>query len=69
MSNNAEVGLYRQTLINKVITIQGEGDYNRANKFINSNSKYSVDLRSTIDKLSEYQIPIDILLKDTLELN
>ncbi len=56
-------------LIKKVITIQGDGNYEAARKFINTNSKFTNDLSKSINKLFENQIPIDILFKDSLDVN
>lgn len=56
-------------LLSKVITIQGDGNYEAAREFINSNSEFTKDLSKSIDRLIENQIPIDILFKDSLEIN
>ncbi|MEN8119447.1 MAG: Zn-dependent hydrolase [Bacteroidota bacterium] len=56
-------------IINKVITIQGDGNYEAAREFINSNSEFSKDLLKSLNKLSDNQVPIDILFKDSLDIN
>jgi hypothetical protein len=52
-----------------VITIQGDGDYEAAREFINANSKFSKELLKSLDKLSENKVPVDIIFKDTLDIN
>ncbi|MFP8487712.1 dipeptidyl-peptidase 3 family protein [Gracilimonas sp. Q87] len=60
------------SLSEKILTLQGDGDYNAVDNFV---KKYAVEterLRSSLQKLSEQNIPVDITFEqgpDVLSLN
>ncbi|MPM03380.1 hypothetical protein SDC9_49646 [bioreactor metagenome] len=50
-------------LVSKIITIQGNGDYDAAQKWIAADGKISEQLQKDLDKISENKIPRDIIFK------
>lgn len=50
-------------LVNKIITIQGEGDYAAAKKWVETDGIVPADLQKDLDKLQENKIPVDIVFK------
>ena len=51
-------------LITQIIVIQGNGNYNEAKMFIESNSVVPKEIKNTIQQISDNKTPIDILLND-----
>jgi len=51
-------------LITQIIVIQGNGDYNQAKKFIKNNSIVPIEIKNTIQQISDNKTPIDILLNN-----
>ncbi|PKP04809.1 MAG: Zn-dependent hydrolase [Bacteroidetes bacterium HGW-Bacteroidetes-6] len=52
-----------ETLVNKIITIQGNGDYATAKKWIDSDGVIPEQLQKDLNKLKENKIPVDIVFK------
>jgi hypothetical protein len=48
-------------LSNKILTIQGDGDYNKAMQFIEKYNVMNDDLKKDIDGLKQKSIPVDII--------
>ncbi|MEO5582797.1 MAG: Zn-dependent hydrolase, partial [Saprospiraceae bacterium] len=44
-----------------ILQIQGDGDYDQLDKLIKEKSVISAELKSDLDKLSEANIPVDII--------
>ncbi len=47
-------------LINKILTIQGDGDYDAASAWIESKGTIPADLQADLDKINALGIPVDI---------
>lgn len=68
-----EDGLYRvdiekfreaiDALSNDILVLQGEGDYEGTGKLLNESGQIDSDLQASLDKLSEKNIPVDIVFK------
>lgn len=68
-----EDGLYRvdmekfreaiDALSNDILVLQGEGDYAGTGKLLNESGQIDSDLQASLDKLSEKNIPVDIVFK------
>ena len=59
-------------LLNTIIVIQGDGDYERAKKMIEEKAMVKEDLAKDLEKLEEANIPVDIVFdqgKSNLDLN
>lgn len=48
-------------LVNEIITIQGNGDYEAANKMINEKSAMPEELKNDLDRIAKANIPKDIV--------
>jgi len=60
------------SLSEKILTLQGNGDYNAVDAFVKEYAVETDQLRSSLDKLSEQNIPVDITFeqgKNVLGLN
>jgi len=51
-------------LISKILSIQGNGNYNEAKKFIENNYFVPVEVKKTIKQISDNKTPIDIILNN-----
>jgi len=47
----------------KILTIQGDGDYEAAKTWVETNGKIKEQLQKDIDRLNEANIPVDIVFK------
>ena len=47
-------------LINKILTIQGDGDYAAASAWIESKGTIPADLQADLDRINALGIPVDI---------
>ena len=66
-----EEGLYKvnetkfreaiDALSNDILVLQGEGDYEGTGKLLNESGQIDADLQASLDKLSEKNIPVDIV--------
>lgn len=56
------------TLSKDIITIQGDGDYQKAADFINKFGNTDESLETALSKISRADIPVDIMLKQGLEV-
>ncbi len=56
------------SLSNLIITIQGNGDYEKAQEIVNKYGNIDEDLRSALDKIEEKDIPVDIVFEQGLEV-
>ncbi len=54
------------SLTEKILVIQGEGDYNAAKKWIDENGKIGEELKNDLEKVNEAGIPVDIVFKQGL---
>lgn len=52
----------------KIITIQANGDYDAAKKWIDEKGKISADLQKDLNKLNESKIPVDIVFRQGLDV-
>ncbi len=52
----------------KIITIQANGDYDAAKKWIDEKGKISADLQKDLNKLNESKIPVDIVFQQGLDV-
>ncbi len=50
-------------LSNDILVLQGEGDYEGTGKLLNESGQIDSDLQESLDKLSEKNIPVDIVFK------
>ncbi|PTX41443.1 peptidase M49-like protein [Christiangramia gaetbulicola] len=50
-------------LSNDILVLQGEGDYEGTGKLLNESGQIDSDLQASLDKLSEKNIPVDIVFK------
>ena len=55
-------------LSNLIITLQGNGDYNGVAKLVNEKGIIPNDLQSDLDKLSEANIPVDVIFEQGIEV-
>ena len=51
------------SLSNDILVLQGEGDYEGTGKLLNETGQIDADLQASLDKLSEKNIPVDIVFK------
>jgi hypothetical protein len=51
-----------------IITIQGDGDYEKAQELINKYGTIDNDLRSALDRIEEKDIPVDIVFRQGSEV-
>lgn len=68
-----EEGLYKvdmekfreaiDALSNDILVLQGEGDYEGTGKLLNETGQIDSDLQASLDKLSEKNIPVDIIFE------
>ena len=56
------------SLSNLIITIQGDGDYEKAQEIITKYGTIDDDLRSALDRIEEQDIPVDIVFEQGLEV-
>lgn len=55
------------SLSDLIITIQGDGDYNRAAKLINDYAVMGDELKSALEKIENNDIPVDIVFEQGLD--
>jgi hypothetical protein len=75
---NPETGTYRvdfekmkvamEELANEILTIQGDGDYEKAAAWVEKDGKVKEELQKDLDRLSEANIPVDIVFKQGPEM-
>ena len=73
-----EEGLYKvdkkkfrdaiDSLSNDILVLQGDGDYEGTGKLLNEAGQIDSDLQASLDKLSEKNIPVDIVFKQGTEV-
>lgn len=73
-----ETGLYRvdfekmeeamEALSNKILTLQGDGDYDGVAQLVNEKAKIGTQLQAELDKLSAANIPVDIVFEQGLSV-
>lgn len=51
------------SLSNDILVLQGEGDYEGTGKLLNETGQIDTELQTSLDKLSEKNIPVDIVFK------
>ncbi len=54
-------------LSNLILTLQGNGDYNGVTKLVEEKGKISIDLQKDLDKLSNANIPVDVIFDQGTE--
>jgi len=52
-----------EALVNKILVLQGEGDYEGAKKWVETDGIIPAELQKDLDKLQENKIPVDIVFK------
>ena len=52
----------------KIITIQANGDYNAAKKWIDEKGTISADLQKDLNKINETKIPVDIVFQQGINV-
>jgi hypothetical protein len=55
------------SLMQKIIYLQGDGDYEAASKWVNEKGKIMPDLQADLDRLNEANIPVDIVFEQGKE--
>jgi hypothetical protein len=50
-----------ESLANKILVIQGDGDLQAAKQWIETDGKVSDELQKDLDRLTENKIPVDIV--------
>ncbi|MGA8853855.1 MAG: hypothetical protein WB492_06730 [Christiangramia sp.] len=73
-----EEGLYKvnmpkfkeaiDSLSNDILVLQGEGDYEGTGKLLNETGQIDSGLQASLDKLSEKNIPVDIIFDQGTEV-
>jgi len=51
-----------------ILTIQGDGDYDRLTKLMNEKATIGNELRSDLDRLKEAKIPVDVVFEQGIEM-
>jgi len=57
-----------KSLSELIITIQGDGDKEKAQKLIDKYGSIDVDLKAALDKIEKEDIPVDIVFKQGIEI-
>lgn len=57
-----------ETLSNRILTLQGDGDYDAVEAFVNQYARVGDDLQAALDRLSSAGIPVDIVYEQGPEL-
>ena len=57
-----------EALSRKLLTLQGDGDYNAANDLIQTDGIITPDLQSDLDRLTQAGIPIDVVFQQGVEV-
>ena len=57
-----------EALSRKLLTLQGDGDYNAANDLIQTDGIITPDLQSDLDRLTQAGIPIDVVFRQGVEV-
>ncbi|MBN1387622.1 MAG: Zn-dependent hydrolase [Bacteroidales bacterium] len=52
-----------ESLVEKILTVQGDGDYEAAKEWIENDGVMTEQLRADLDKVNEAGIPVDIVFK------
>lgn len=68
MVNFEEMKSAVESLVEKILTIQGDGDYEAAKEWIESDGVMTDQLRADLDKVNEAGIPVDIVFKQGKEV-
>jgi hypothetical protein len=55
-------------LVDKIQTMQGEGDYEGAKAWIAEDGKVSPELQADLDRLNEGGIPVDIVFEQGMDV-
>jgi hypothetical protein len=55
-------------LSNLILTLQGNGDYEGVTKLVEEKGKISVDLQKDLDKLSNANIPVDVIFEQGVKV-
>ena len=55
-------------LSNLILTLQGNGDYNGVLKLVEEKGKIGEELQSDLDKLSEQNIPVDVVFEQGVDV-
>jgi len=77
-SRDAETGTYRinlpefeqavKDLSNRLLTLQGNGDYETVNTFVAEMGSVSPELQADLDRLASAEIPVDIVFEQGTEV-
>jgi len=75
---NAETGKYKvdfeniekamNSLSEKLLVLQGDGNYDKVNEFVNQYASIPPDLQKDLDNLSNNKIPVDIRFIQGIEV-
>ncbi len=55
-------------LSNKILTLQGDGDYTGVSQLVNEKAKIGTQLQLELDKLAEQNIPVDIVFEQGVDV-
>jgi hypothetical protein len=55
-------------MVQKIITIQANGDYESAIQWINEKGKINTDLQKDLNKINDAKIPVDIVFKQGIDV-
>lgn len=56
------------SLSNKILTLQGDGDYQGVSRFVEKYGQVGEQLQQSLDRLSEQSIPVDVTFKQGVEV-
>ncbi len=68
MVNFEEMKAAVVSLVEKILTVQGDGDYEAAKEWIGNDGVMTEQLRSDLDRVNEAGIPVDIVFKQGKEV-
>jgi hypothetical protein len=57
-----------ESLVSRILTVQGDGDYETAKEWIERDGVMTESLRRDLDKVNEEGIPVDIVFKQGKEV-
>ncbi len=63
-----KIGAAADSLSNKILTLQGDGDYEGVANFVEKYGEVGSQLQASLDRLSEQSIPVDVTFEQGLEV-
>ena len=59
---------YKSALSEKILTLQGDGDYNGVAQLVSEKGVIGEALQAELDRLADQNIPVDIVFKQGVEV-